>query len=348
MSWTITPILKIPRLCVPATISLAKAMARLNETAMQVLFVMSNDGRLLGTLTDGDIRRAIVGGRSLDGTIKGVFNAQPRCVTRGTEAADLERLRNAGITAAPVVDANTSLTDFAKFLLPNRRTAVVLVGGRGSRLGTLTEATPKPLLEVGGQPILGHLFTNLAQSKFSTVYLAVHHMAEQIVAYAEAACPTGLELRFIRESSPLGTAGALGHLPEDLSDPLLVLNGDLVTRTSFGAVMDYHADHGRAVTIGCAQYRHQIPFGVIEMSGDAVARIVEKPTITRFVSAGIHVVSPMAFRMVPRNEALDMPQLINMALEAGLGAVTFPVVEYWIDIGRPAELARAREEWSAA
>ncbi len=338
----------IGRLCIGPATSLSGAMTRLNETAMQILLVVSDDGRLAGTLTDGDIRRAILDGKALTDSVAGCFNGHPFTIREGAEAQGVERLRLRHLSSAPLVDAAGRLRGLVRLGPPLDRVALLLAGGRGSRLGEVTRTTPKPLLTVGDKPLLAHLLDNLQTNGFSTVYIAVHHLAEQIVDFVDAHCPPGLRAHYIDEAIPLGTAGALAELPIELSAPLLVVNGDLVTRTSFGAVMDFHHEHGKSMTIGCAQYRHEVPFGVIELNGSDVLRIVEKPPIVRFVSAGVYVLDPIVHHMVPKGEPTDMPKLINMALEAGLAAATFPIVEYWIDVGRPEQLAQARGDYRSA
>ena len=344
--WQRLDVATIEPLCVRPEMSLGDAMARLKKTAMRILLVVEPSHQLLGTLTDSDIRRAILAGRSLDDRVACALNRSPIAISENDETRGIERLKSSGNPAAPVVDAAGRVLGLVRVDVTARRVALVLTGGRGSRLGALTQNTPKPLLEVGGKPLLGHLLDNLAEGGFGILFVAVHHLAEQIMEFLDKNRPPGIDIRHLRETTPLGTAGALGALPSEIVEPVLVTNGDLATRTNFGAMVEFHAEHRAQITIGCTHYRHQIPFGVVETDGGAVTRIVEKPSVTHFVNAGLYVLDPAVFRLVGKNQRIDMPDLVNMALDAGLAASTFPIVETWIDVGRPEQLADARDEFS--
>jgi dTDP-glucose pyrophosphorylase len=337
-----------PAVCVLEADSLELAMRRLDETALQILFVVDANGRLIGTLTDGDIRRRLLQHGAMSDPVASACNREPVAVQQSREKQGIKRMRELGISRAPLVDAQRKVTELVLLDQRDGRTALLLAGGRGTRLGDLTREVPKPLLPVGDKPIIRHLIEALSTAGFDTVYIAIHHLGDRIREHFAAAPPENIELTFIEEEVPLGTAGSLGLLPATLTDPILVLNGDLVTRTNLGAMMDFHREHQKGITIGCAQYRHEVPFGVLEHEAGNVSRIVEKPVFTRYVSAGLYVIDAIVYRMVRTGNRLDMPGLINMALESGMGAATFPIVEYWIDVGVPDQLERARGDFRGA
>lgn len=311
----------------------------INGARNQFCLVVDAERRLLGTVTDGDIRRGILQGVSLNDAVERCMYRTPRVghVDRPWEHADLLR----DLPFLPVVDQGGRMVSV---LLPSEHRfglaeAVVMVGGLGQRLGSITAATPKPLLPVAGKPILERIIDNLENAGIGRVWLAVNHMADQFRSFAERRKGKA-DIRLLHESTKLGTAGALGLLPEPPASPLLVLNGDVVTQVNFAALDAFHRGQGLDGTIAVAHHQVRVPYGVIRHDpGGMFTGVEEKPTLTHFVAAGIYYLSPRVVAMVPRNVRTDMPDLLNEAHKVGLHFGLFPIHEYWADVGHPEDLA---------
>lgn len=313
-----------------------------------IALVVDPDGRLVGTITDGDVRRLLLRGGSLDEPASAVMTRRFRSVAAGTEREQvLAQLRLHMLRHMPVLDEAGRPVDLLSLgdLLPAReesRTAVIMAGGEGRRLRPITESIPKPLVEVGGRPILETQIEALAQAGFRRVILAVNYLAERIEAHFGNGARFGVEIEYLREPAKLGTAGALSLLDEPPPGPLLVMNGDVVTRVDFNALFMFHHDRRCAMTVGATRYELRIPLGVLRLAGPFLAGIDEKPTEAYLCNAGIYVLEPAVLPLVPRGEPYDMTDLMHKLVDRGLPIAVFPVREHWIDIGRPDDLERAR------
>lgn len=315
--------------------------------------VLDADGRLLGTVTDGDIRRAMLHGVGMDDTAADCMQAKPTTGQTGDTKGNRAALDRLGSTRAflPVLDQDGRV---AEVLIASGSdtigSAVVMAGGAGRRLGERTRTTPKPLLTVGGRPILDHVLTALEDAGVRRVVLTVHYLAEQIEEFLEAR-ENRADMRVFHEPEPLGTAGALGMLGADTPrEPALIVNGDVITGADFAALHEFHDRHGHDGTLAVARYNVDIPFGVVRYGDDGVFdRIEEKPQVSHFVAAGVYYLSPAYFALVPEGKRMDMPELLNAGREIGLRTGLFPIHEYWTDVGRPADLdAASRRHEEAA
>jgi NDP-sugar pyrophosphorylase family protein len=221
--------------------------------------------------------------------------------------------------------------------------ALIMAGGEGRRLRPITETIPKPMVEVGGKPILASQIEALARAGFRTVFLAVNYKAEMIEEYLGEGSRFGVRARYLREREKLGTAGALSLLPEVPTGPLLVLNGDVVTGADFRALLDFHCGSGCAATVCATCYELRVPLGVLRVSGSLLAGIEEKPCVGYLCNAGIYVLEPEAVKMVPAGVRYDMTDLLEKLVESGKPVAVHPLNEFWIDVGRPEDLERARQ-----
>lgn len=341
-----------PLICKPEA-SVRYAMAQLTALSAGTQFqvVVDQAGRVAGTLTDGDLRRAILSGAGLDDPVGPCANAAPQLGRVGAHVENERRLRalRGGVATAflPIIDANGVLS---AVLVDGSDTppfaALVMAGGFGRRLGERTRNTPKPLLPVGGKPILGHILDRLERAGAEQIYISVHYLADQIADFVKRrdnACIVEL----VAEEAPLGTAGALGLFRPPEEAPLLTLNGDVLTGVDLANVLSYHLERGLDGTIAVALHEVTIPFGVVESDGDGrFTRIVEKPTVSSFVSAGINVLNAPCRALVRPGERLDMPDLLARCAGAGCAMGVFPIHEYWTDVGRAQDLERADQEFS--
>ena len=320
---------------------LAEVLERFNALDHPFQLVVDEDHRLIGTLTDGDVRRSILKGVPLDGPVARSMHETPVIGRTGADTANLELLQS--VPFLPLVDDSGRVTEvlLAATVLPFPDAALIMAGGKGSRLGRRTRTTPKPLLPVGGKPILDHILHKLEAAGVRRVWIAVHHLADRIEDFVGARTSKA-DIGLIRESQPLGTAGALGLVPETLDEPILVLNGDVLTKTDFVALDAFHRQHGYDATIAVARHSVEIPYGIVRHDdGGAFRGIDEKPVLRNFVAAGIYYLSPAFVGLVAPNEATSMPALLNDGHRIGMRIGLFPIHEYWADIGRPEDLDAA-------
>jgi dTDP-glucose pyrophosphorylase len=328
--------------------SIRRAIAALNANTHLFQIVLGPDGHVLGTLTDGDVRRALLRNVSLDERVGQAMNRSPVVGSMRSYAELLPDLANLS-GFLPLVDAEgrlkAVLVDDEPQLVMN---ALVLAGGRGTRLGERTRQTPKPLVQVGGQPIIEHVLRSVERAGVGHIFVAAHYLADQIEKFV-AARATCANIELLVEGSPLGTAGALGLLP-DLGDaPIFVLNGDLMTKVDLSAMAAFHVRNGFDITIGASEHRVSLPYGVIRYREDGTfLRIDEKPTLRHLVSGGIHLLSGRSRRLVKAGDTIDMPELINRAEREGHVIGVFPIHEYWQDVGNPDDLDRAERHYRSA
>lgn len=339
--------------------SLRDAIAKLNERGGQIVLVVREE-RLLGTITDGDIRRAILAGHSLDAPVVLAMNKSPKTTAPGRSRADLvHELRRLAIHHLPVVDHEGRLValeadeDSVRPKAEWRPNSVlIMAGGRGTRLAPLTERTPKPMLEVGSRPLLETIIETLKVHRFNKIILAVHHLADVVQNHFGDGSHLDVEIRYLHEPEPRGTAGALSMLKKDLSAPVVVMNGDLLTNLNFDRMFEYHCQRHAAVTMAVREYSNQVPFGVVELDDHEVRALEEKPLQRFIVNAGIYVVEP---RVIPSEEVgyLDMTTFLSNLLAENAGkngsrerVIAFPIHEYWRDIGRIEDLALASDEYA--
>jgi dTDP-glucose pyrophosphorylase/predicted transcriptional regulator len=331
--------------------SIREALHRINEARTQMVLVADTERRLLGTVSDGDIRRALLAGLSLDDAVKRCMHPTPTVASPGLSRSQLiELCRDHGFHQVPIVDETHRILDLKTIdeLLapPARDNAVVLmVGGRGERLGELTRHTPKPMLQVGGRPLLEHIIHNYVDQGFRRFWLAVNYRAEVIEDHFADGSNFGCQIEYVRETKPMGTAGALSLLPHSIGDlPFIVSNGDLLTRVDMGAVVDHHAVVGADATMAVREYEVQVPYGVVHADGDRMTAILEKPVHRHLIAGGLYVISPTVLNLVPEDSFVDMPTLLDRVAAQGYVSV-FAMDGYWLDIGRQADYQRACDEF---
>jgi dTDP-glucose pyrophosphorylase len=348
----------LDHLLVHADRSIREVMGTIDRGAEAIALVVTSDGTLEGTVTDGDIRRALLAGASLDDTVAPFVSREPVTVAEGTDrAAVLDLMRARELNQIPVVDDAGRLVGLHAVrevlgaeVRPNW--AVVLAGGRGTRLGQLTTTTPKPMLPVAGRPILERIVLHLVGSGITTIYLAIGYLAEQIRDHFGTGADFGCNISYLEEdvATPLGTGGPLRAL-QDLRtppmDPVLVLNGDLVTSFSVRGILQHHADSGAVMTVALREYVHDVPFGVARLEASDprfVAGLDEKPHWIGLVNAGIYVVDPAVIDTIPSGVMYPITDLVNACLSRGERVAGWRSTGEWHDIGRPIEFARARGE----
>lgn len=324
----------------------------INGSGRRTVFVTDGADVLRASVTDGDVRRALLSGHSLDSSASAAFNEDFVFLAQDDEPSSaVSRLAAAKrqLAELPVVDAEGRLVavESLESVRENQtraNTVVIMAGGKGLRLRPLTKDTPKPMLSMGGRPILEHIVEGLREEGFTKVLLAVNYLAEQIESFFGDGSGHGVAIDYIRETKPMGTAGALSLIDKPGSEPVVVMNADLVLATSVAKMVDYHSEKGASITVGAKLVETTSPFGVLVTDGNVVVDILEKPTRRELVNAGVYVLSPDVVSLLEHGEPRDMPDLILDYAAAASGVVAFPIHEDWADLGRLDDLRQAQDE----
>ena len=328
-------------------------MAALDNSALQIVLVLDTAERLVGTVTDGDIRRGLLRGLSLSALVTEIMSAKPLTAPKGLSRLELlETMRRHDLRHIPIVDQDGRVvsleSDSELYERGGKDNWVVLMaGGLGQRLRPLTDEIPKPLLEVGDRPLLEIIINRFTIQGFRRFFVSVNYRAEMVKSHFGDGGRYGCEIQYLEEVEPLGTAGAIGLLPEVPMEPFIVMNGDLLTTVDFENLVSFHGKSGADLTLCVRRYSHQIPYGVAEIRGGEVVGIVEKPNQDCYISGGIYVLSPKTLDRLRPPRRLDMPELMRSVIGDGGRVAAFPVTEYWVDIGRIEDLERARNEISS-
>ncbi|MFF2752174.1 nucleotidyltransferase family protein [Psychrobacillus sp. NPDC058041] len=331
--------------------SLFNTMKIIDDSSLQFALVVDENQRLLGTVTDGDIRRGILRGEGLEVEIQHVMNKTPLTASSGrTRSNYLKILKKNKVKQLPIIDelgkiVDIIFTDQSVSEKESNNTVILMVGGLGSRLRPLTNNIPKPMLHVGNKPILETIIEGFKQNGFTNFILSVNYKKEIIQDYFQDGDAFGVSISYIEEEKRMGTAGALSLLKEKPSNPVFVMNGDLLTQVNFEQLLQFHKESKAVATMCVREYEYQIPYGVIETEGQLLKNITEKPIHRSFVNAGIYVLSPEAFNLIPESKFYDMPDLFNQLMENNMLVSAFPIREYWLDIGRVDDFERANYEY---
>ncbi len=333
---------------------LEEALKALDRSGRGIVMLVDGNGRLEGVLTDHDIRKALLHGATLQSSVDGHVNRRPIVARAGTPRDEVTRLlRAARKEQLPLVDEEgrpVALETLSMLLLnetgAHEHPAVIMAGGFGTRLRPLTDNTPKPLLPIGEKPLLRIIIEELKRYGFRRVYVTLNYCADQIAEYFGDGTTLGVEIEYLREDEPMGTAGALRLLPREARQaPLVVMNGDLLTRVNFESLLSYHIQSGQHITMCVKQHGTEIPYGVVELEGSRVVAVKEKPMQVCFINAGIYALDAAVLELIPPDGRYDMTDLVSAAVERWQGIGSFPIHEYWLDIGRQDDYERAHLEY---
>lgn len=333
-------------------LTIKQALSKLDQTAQQILLVVDADNKLLGTITDGDIRRGLLKGMALDEAIESIIYVTPTVAHISESNQDIiKKAIYAKIHQIPIVDSDNKVVGLKEIdellkpeVKPNK--VVLMVGGLGTRLYPLTKETPKPMLKVGDRPILHTIVERFASYGFVNIVMCVNYRADAIQNYFGDGEKFGVKIDYVLEQERMGTAGALSLLNTRPSEAFFVMNGDLLTNVNFESLLDFHRTHQAAATMCVREYDFQVPYGVVNIDGHIVTSIIEKPVHKFFVSAGIYMLSPQSLDLIPKGEYFDMPTLFDKLIAQSQNTVSFPIHEYWLDIGRISEYEQANREYN--
>lgn len=337
---------------IPPATSIRDALRIIDSGSVQIALVAAPDLRLLGTVTDGDVRRGILRNVALDAPVEEIMNETPITIrTADATAEALATMKARRLRQIPVLDSGGHLVDVVLLedLLggaerPN--IVVLMAGGAGTRLRPLTDDCPKPLLKVGDKPLLETILESFIDHGFRRFYISVNYKAEMVKEYFSDGSRWGVEIAYLQEDTRMGTAGCLSLLPQRPEHPFIVMNGDLLTKVNFAQLLEFHSEHHAIATVCVREYDLQVPYGVVKLDRHRLTGIDEKPVHKFFVNAGVYVLQPEALAYVEPNTTVDMPSLLQLATDGGGEVSAFPIREYWLDIGRLDDLERAKEEFS--
>ncbi len=332
------------------TDTMQSAITVLNDEVLRIVMIIDSNDCLVGTVTDGDIRRALVKRLPMNALISDFMHKNPITATDKENRKEiLSMMKREGILQIPILDCNNKIVGLETLqgLLEEKKLdnpVFLMAGGFGTRLRPLTNDTPKPLLKVGEKPILETILNKFIDVGFHNFFISTHYKSEMINKYFGDGSKWGVNIEYVHEEKPLGTAGALGLLPDNLPNlPILIMNGDLLTNVNFRHLLEFHESQKNVSTICVREYDFKVPYGVIVCDDEKISSIVEKPIHKFFVNAGIYVLNKSLLENIDSNSYLDMPNLLNKLISDNDEYIgVFPIHEYWLDIGRMAEYKQAQ------
>jgi len=342
---------QIDHIKITASNTIREALKIIDQGAMKIAIVLDENEKLIGTISDGDIRRGLLKGVSLEDSVEDIFFKHPTVAKiNDTKEHLLKIALEKKIQQILIVDQDNTVVGIKEIeelirpvIKPNK--VVLMVGGLGTRLKPLTDQIPKPMLKVGNKPILQTIVEKFAEYGFVNIVMCVNYKSHIIEDCFGDGSAFGLNIEYILEEQRMGTAGALSLLTSIPSEPFFVMNGDLLTNVNFEHFLDYHNSQNAMATMGVREYDFQVPYGVVNIHNGKITTIVEKPVHKFFVSAGIYILDPKVIEMIPKDEFYDMPTLFEKIIVQDENAVSFPIHEYWLDIGRMEEFEKANNEY---
>lgn len=336
---------------VSSSMTLRQTIEAITASSLQIALVVDENNKLLGTVTDGDIRKTILAGKDLNITAAEAMRKSPTTSSASTPRTVIIKLmREKRIHQMPILNESGQVVDVLTVddLLgaqEKSNSVVIMAGGLGTRLHPLTQDTPKPMLNVGGKPILETIIQSFIDQGYVNFFISLNFKAEIISDYFGDGSKLGASITYLHETTRLGTAGGLSLLPSEVKFPIIVMNGDLLTRISVDALVDFHQRENAVATMVVREDHYQVPYGVVEVDGTQIVDVKEKPMQRHLVNAGIYVLSEQSLANIPRDTYYDMPTHFTKLAADGHRTAAFPLHEYWVDIGRLDELERAQREW---
>lgn len=337
---------------IPPDLQIDKVIEAIDRNSQQIAVVADEERKLLGTVTDGDIRRGILKGIPLNSPVSQIMNPHPVTIPKMNDRKSIMAILRANkIRHLPVIDEARRVIGIERLeeqiTDPHSNWVVIMAGGRGKRLEPLTDDCPKPMLKIGDKPILQTIVEQFIRQEFTRFCITVNYKSMQIKDYFGDGSKLGAEIYYIDEEKRMGTAGSLSLFPFDAREPILVVNGDILTKLSFAQLLDFHLDHQAKATIAVTTYGFQIPYGLIKASHDYLIGFEEKPVFAGFINAGIYVLNPEVLQFVPRNSYFDMNDLFKLLIQHEEPVCIFPVREYWADVGEIKNFDQACKDYDS-
>ena len=333
--------------------TIKKVIECLNSSGAQIVLVVDHEDRLLGTITDGDLRRFMLTGKGLNGKAADLMHHEFRSVPpEADEAAAFTMMKEYVLRQIPIVDKQKRVKGLFllnEFIEPKSRenTVLIMAGGLGTRLLPLTEVCPKPMLSVGGKPILETIIKSFIEEGFHRFVIAINYLGEKIRDHFGSGESLGVTITYLEEKKRLGTGGALSLMGSLSGDqPVVMANGDVLTQVKYAHLLNFHTQTNSEITICLRDYRVEVPYGVVNIEGNRVTSIIEKPVTNHYISAGIYVIEPHIIRKMPPNCSKDMPEFITELIEENVIIAGYPLHEYWMDVGQRDELKLADQQFN--
>ena len=327
------------------------AVEKMNESGLQLAIVVDEHQRIIGIVNDGDIRRAILKKVDFYEPISKITNTTPRVATLKQSDSELRMMmRDYNIHQIPIVNecgVVCGIKTFQELICASTKdnAVVLMAGGEGRRLRPMTESCPKPLLKVGGKPILATIIDNFIDAGFHRFFISVNYKSEMIEDYFGDGSDRGITIDYLREKEKMGTAGSLQLLPKDEELPIIVMNGDILTNINIEALLNFHECENACATMTSRTYSYQVPYGVLQCDGNEIRRITEKPRNTYFVSAGIYVLNPSVISIIEKKHLMDMPDVFENLIQENKRVLSYPLTEYWMDIGQMDDFEKAQSDY---
>jgi dTDP-glucose pyrophosphorylase len=329
--------------------TIGEALSVIDSGQVKIALVVNDDNQLLGTLSDGDIRRGLLRRKTLNDTIEDVYSRNPVVVCEGYSSEEILRLCSMNqVRQIPIIGEDKRVIDLFSLdeglSKEHENTVVLMVGGLGTRLRPLTENTPKPMLEVGGKPILQTIVDGFSKHGFTNITMCLGYKSSMIQDFFQDGVRFGVNIDYIVEEQRMGTAGALTLLKKRPGKPFFVMNGDLLTNVNFEQMLDFHESSNSKATMCVREYDIEVPYGVVSIENENICSIKEKPTHSFFVNAGIYLLEPECIDLIPDDEFYDMTSLFEELISEQNKIVSFPLQEYWLDIGNHSDFSKAQKD----
>lgn len=341
----------IKDIIVKESISILEVLKIIDKSSKQIAIVVDDNDKLLGTISDGDIRRALLKNIPLTESVKKIYFRNPTVASINDSKEEIINIcKLKKIHQIPIVDAKDNLVglEILDELITKEKKlnkVILMVGGLGTRLQPLTENTPKPMLEVGNKPILQTIVEKFAEYGYTNIVMCINYKAHVIKDFFGDGAQFGVSINYITEEKRMGTAGALSLLNHKMKEPFFVMNGDLLTNINFEHLHDFHLSNNSVGTMCVRDYDLQVPFGVVSTENTKILSIDEKPVQKFFVNAGIYMLNPEVLDYIPQNKFYDMPTLFNKLISENEKVISFPLREYWLDVGQIDEFEKAKKEY---
>jgi dTDP-glucose pyrophosphorylase/predicted transcriptional regulator len=332
--------------------SIEEALKVIGDGAMQIALVVDKSDKLIGTLTDGDIRRGLLKGLDLNSSIQSITFKTPTIAKESdTKETILKLAISKKLQHIPVIDESgkvVGIQEISQLVMPNEKKnkVILMVGGLGERLGSLTKDTPKPMLKVGNKSILETIVENFKGNGYTNIVMCLNYKSEIIQDYFGDGSEFGVNIEYILEQKRMGTAGALSLLKDNSKEPFFVMNGDLLTNVNFEKIHEFYLSNNAQALMCVREYESQVPYGVINIENTKIVSVEEKPTQKFFVNAGIYMLNPEVLKYIPKNEFYNMTTLFEKLIDKDKNIISFPIDGYWLDIGRFEEYKKANEEYN--
>ena len=341
--------INVLQICLLANSTIEESLSVIDAGAVKIALVVNDDDQLLGALGDGDIRRGLLRKKTLNDTIEDVYSRNPVIAYEGHSSEELLRLCSTNrVSQIPIIGEDKRIIDLffldEELSKEHENTVVLMVGGLGKRLRPLTENTPKPMLKVGGKPILQTIVEGFSKHGFTNITMCLGYKSSVIRDFFQDGSRFGMNIDYIVEDKRMGTAGALTLLKKRPDKSFFVMNGDLLTKVNFEKMLDFHESNNSKATMCVREYEIEVPYGVVTINDENIYSIKEKPTHSFFVNAGIYLLEPECIDLIPENEFYDMTSLFEQLISAKNKTVSFPLQEYWLDIGSHSDFSKAQND----